>query len=290
MEISINGEITSETTMLCNDLEGDIRVRLNSYGGDISAALTCYNRLKAHVGAVEVIIEGIAASAATVIACAGYVKMAVNGLYMIHSPLLELYGDFNSEELQKRITGLRAVEEVLIETYAVRTSLSKERLRDMLAEETWLTAEDARRLGFVDEVIEEAVPAEEVEGSYKVNAVEIPRGRFKNKAALRKMVKDAAFLLEEKQMDNETLLSRLKAFFGREKSEREIELEAEVERLQAELKATQAAVKTTEEIYALIEDNVRSGSAGVRGSTSEPEDGSAKAINKVVYYGNRGRK
>ena len=289
MEIEINGEITENTVELFSELEGDITVKLNSYGGDVATALTVYNRLKAYSGKVEIIIEGIAASAATIIACSGYCKMAVNGLYMIHSPLLELYGDYTSEELQKRITALRAVEEVLLDTYAARTGLPKERLRSMMYEETWLTAVDAAELGFIDEIMEELVPAEEVDDTFNVNSMIIPRGRFKNKTALRSMAAASKKLKGCRRMDNETLWSHIKAFFGREKSEREMELEAEVRRLKDALSKAKAEIKTADDIYALIADNVKSGAGGVRGSTFEIEDKAAREMSKVIEFGNRRR-
>ena len=290
MEILINGAIEQETVNLFNELEGDITIKLNSYGGDISSALTIYNRLRNHEGHVEVIIEGIAASAATIIACRGRVKMAVNGLYMIHSPLLELYGDFNSEELNKRITALRAIEGVMVDIYSHRTGLSTERIREMMNGESWFTAIDAKSLCFVDEIIEEIATADATDNGYRVNDLIIPAGRFKNTAALEQMAKYTVQLKEGvKGMDNQTLLGHVKAFFGRDKSEHEIELEAEVERLKAELAQARADIKTTEEIYALIADNIKSGAPNVKGSVQETIDAKDAAIQRVVAYGNRGR-
>ena len=264
MEIMINGEITSETPALFNELEGDVTIKLNSYGGDVGSALAIYNRLKAYSGAVSIVIDGICCSAATIIACAGHSAIVANGLYMIHSPLMELWGDYNAEELNKKTKALLSIEKIIVETYA----------------ETWYTAEEAVAAGFVDELLPLTAKVTADNDDVTINDMTVSVKRFSNKQPLLKMKAGG------KGMDNQTLLSKLKAFFGREKSQTELELEREVVRLRAEVERLRSEVKTADEIYALIEDNVRSGGMSVRGSTEEMTSAADDAISKVVRFAN----
>ena len=280
MEIIINGEITSETASKFDALEGDVLIKLNSYGGDVGSALAIYNRLKAYSGAVNIVIDGICCSAATLIACAGHSSIAFNGLYMIHSPLLELFGDYNSEELGKKREALLSIEQAIIETYAEKTGMTAEELRRLMYAETWYTAAEAVASKFVDELLPQTVPIERSGEDVIVNRLKVSTVRFMNKEALRKMGSGG--------MDNETLLSKVKAFFGRDKSEREIALENEIVNLRAELEQTRAEVKTTNQIYALIEDQLKSGGSEVRGSTSEACARQVDEVSRVVRFANRG--
>lgn len=281
MEIIINGEITSETTSQFDALEGDVLIKLNSYGGDVGSALAIYNRLKAYSGGkVNIIIDGICCSAATIIACAGHSAIVANGLYMIHSPLTELWGDYNAEELNKKTKALLSVEKIIVETYAAKTGMAPEELTRLMYAETWYTAEEAVEAGFVDELLPLTATVTADNDDVTINDMTVSVKRFANKQALLKMKAGG------KGMDNQTLLSKLKAFFGREKSQTELELESEVVRLRAEVERLKSEVKTADQIYALIEDNIKSGGVSVRGSTAEMSNAADDAISKVVRFAN----
>ena len=280
MEIIINGEITSETASKFDALEGDVMVRLNSYGGDVGSALAIYNRLKEYSGAVNVVIDGICCSASTIIACAGHSAIVGNGLYMIHSPLMELWGDYNAEELNKKTKALLSIEKIIVETYAEKTGMAPEELTRLMYAETWYTAEEAVAAGFVDELLPLTATVTADNDDVTINDMTVSVKRFANKQALLKMKAGG------KGMDNQTLLSKLKAFFGREKSQAELELESEVLRLRGEIERLRSEVKTADQIYALIEDNIKSGGGSVRGSTLELSNAADDAITKVVRFAN----
>ena len=280
MEIIINGEITSETASKFDALEGDVTVRLNSYGGDVGSALAIYNRLKEYSGAVNVVIDGICCSASTIIACAGHSAIVGNGLYMIHSPLMELWGDYNAEELNKKTKALLSIEKIIVETYAEKTGMAPEELTRLMYAETWYTAEEAVAAGFVDELLPLTATVTADNDDVTINDMTVSVNRFSNKQALLKMKAGG------KGMDNQTLLSKLKAFFGREKSQTELELESEVLRLRGEIERLRSEVKTADQIYALIEDNIKSGGGSVRGSTLEMSNAADDAISKVVRFAN----
>lgn len=131
---------------------GDITVWINSPGGDCVAAAQIYNMLIDYKGNVIVKIDGIAASAASVIAMAGTrVLMSPVSMLMIHNPATIAYGD--SVEMQKAITMLDEVKESIINAYEIKTRLSRAKLSHLMSSETWMDANKAIELGFADEII-----------------------------------------------------------------------------------------------------------------------------------------
>jgi len=141
---------------------GDVKkltVRINSIGGDIFAAQAIYTQLKSHKAKVVAIIDGIAASAASVVAMAGdVVKMPNNALMMIHNPAMGMLGYFTADEMKKYAKQLEVVKEGIIHAYAGKTGLDAERISRMMDKETWMTGKEAKELGFVDEILFEDVP------------------------------------------------------------------------------------------------------------------------------------
>lgn len=131
---------------------GDITVWINSPGGDCVAAAQIYNLLKDYPGKVTVKIDGIAASAASVIAMAGdktYVSPV--SMLMIHNPSTIAMGDH--AEMQKAIEMLDEVKESIINAYVLKTGLSRARLSHLMDAETWMNANTAIELGFADGLI-----------------------------------------------------------------------------------------------------------------------------------------
>jgi len=134
--------------------EGDIVIWINSPGGDCIAASQIYAMLMDYKGKVTVKIDGIAASAASVIAMAGTeVLMAPTALMMVHNPLTIAIGD--SEEMQKAIAMLNEVKESIINAYEIKTGQSRSKLAHLMDAETWLNANKAIELGFADGLLED---------------------------------------------------------------------------------------------------------------------------------------
>jgi len=132
--------------------DGPITVWINSPGGDCVAAAQIYNMLMDYPADVTVVIDGIAASAASVIAMAGTtVKMSPVSLMMIHNPLTVAMGD--SEEMRKAIQLLDEVKESIINAYEIKTSMSRTKLAHLMDAETWMNAKKALELGFCDEIM-----------------------------------------------------------------------------------------------------------------------------------------
>ena len=133
-------------------VNGDITVWINSPGGDCIAAAQIYNMLIDRKGEVIVQIDGIAASAATVIAMAGTtVRMSPVSMMMIHDPMMGIFG--NSKEMEQAISILGEVKESIINAYELKTGLSRNKLAKMMESETWMNARTAKNLGFIDDVV-----------------------------------------------------------------------------------------------------------------------------------------
>lgn len=116
---------------------GDITVWINSPGGDCIAASRIYTMFLEHKGNVTIKIDGLAASAASVIAMAGteVLMSPTTSLMMIHNPLTVAIGD--SKEMQKAIDMLKEVKESIINAYEIKTSLSREEISNLMDGETW---------------------------------------------------------------------------------------------------------------------------------------------------------
>ncbi len=142
--------------------EGDITVWINSPGGDCIAAAQIYNMLMNYKGNVTVKIDGIAASAASVIAMAGN-KVIVSpvSMIMIHNPATIAAGD--TSEMQKAIAMLDEVKESIINAYEIKTGLSRAKLSHLMDTETWMDANSAIELGFADEIMQRDTQDDELE-------------------------------------------------------------------------------------------------------------------------------
>ena len=141
---------------------GDITVWINSPGGDCVAAAQIYNMLMDYPGNVTVKIDGIAASAASVIAMAGTkVLMSPVSMLMIHNPMTVAFGD--SGEMQKAIEMLGSVKDSIINAYEIKTGLSRAKLSHLMDAETWMDANKAVELGFADEIMKRSGEAEDME-------------------------------------------------------------------------------------------------------------------------------
>ncbi|XCP88619.1 head maturation protease, ClpP-related [Alloscardovia omnicolens] len=131
---------------------GNICVWINSPGGDCVAAAQIYNMLIDYPGEVTVKIDGLAASAASVIAMAGTkVLMSPVATMMIHNPATLAFGD--TAELARAGRMLSEVKESIINAYEIKTGLSREKISRMMDAETWMNAHKAKELGFIDDLL-----------------------------------------------------------------------------------------------------------------------------------------
>ena len=156
---------------------GNITVWINSPGGDCVAAAQIYNMLMDYKGDVTVKIDGIAASAASVIAMAGTkVLISPVGMIMIHNPSTLACGD--TAEMKKAASMLDEVKESIINAYEIKTSLPRQKLSRLMDAETWMDANKALELGFVDGILKRE--AEEDEEDLQVSAMLFSRAAVTN--------------------------------------------------------------------------------------------------------------
>ena len=151
---------------------GPVTIWLNSPGGDCIAASRIYSMLMDYKDDVTVKIDGIAASAASVIAMAGTkVLMAPTAMRMIHNPATAAFGDH--VDMEKAIELLDEVKQSIINAYEIRTGLPRKQLSKMMDETTWMNAVKAVELGFADGLLQDEKTAVETEAySFSSNAVE----------------------------------------------------------------------------------------------------------------------
>jgi len=129
----------------------EIVVRANSGGGDVFDATAIYHALVTHPAKVRFIVEGVAASAMTLIAMAGdTITISENAHWMIHAASGMAYG--NAEELRQYLTLLDNADSAIRLTYAARTGISDAELVAMMSFDNWMTAQEALDNGFVDSI------------------------------------------------------------------------------------------------------------------------------------------
>ena len=147
-----------------NSGTGPITVIINSPGGDCVAAAQIYNMLVDYPHPVTVKIDGIAASAASVIAMAGdTVLMSPVSTMMIHNPATIAMGDHT--DMEKALQMLKAVKDSIINAYQLKTGLSRREISRMMDAETWFDATKAVEMGFADGVTQSSASATTVAGS-----------------------------------------------------------------------------------------------------------------------------
>ena len=131
---------------------GDVIVWINSPGGDVFAGAQIYNMLMEHKGNVTVRIDGLAASAASVIAMAGStVEMSPVSTMMIHNPWTMAVGDEN--EMKATIDMLKEIKESIINAYELKTGLSRDKISKLMDGDTFMNARKALDLGFADRIM-----------------------------------------------------------------------------------------------------------------------------------------
>ena len=204
-----------------NSGTGDITVWINSPGGDCVAAAQIYNMLTNYKGKVTVKIDGIAASAASVIAMAGdTVLVSPVSMLMIHNPATIAWGDH--AEMQKAIDMLSEVKESIINAYVLKTGLSRPKLSHLMDAETWMDANKAVELGFADEIMVRAKAEPEKEPE------EGEEGGSSEDDEEEKHPPSTSSMLFSRRAANNALLNKLAAKYGGEKPKADIQAQAEI--------------------------------------------------------------
>ena len=230
-DIFIYGDITSEkwdeteTTAksFAEELKSfggaDVNIHLNSSGGDCFQALAIHNVIKQYTGAVKISIEGLCASAATIIACGGSkVTIAANSLMMIHNPSVGMSGYFDESDILKVQNSLSAVKSSILTVYKVRTGKSNGELEKLMSAETWFTAEEAVENGFADEVFGEiSSQYDDAKKILFVNKLSVDCRKFDCKQLRSKI--DSIAIERFGNMDEKSILGKIKDLLSGKKAE-----------------------------------------------------------------------
>ena len=163
-DINIYGDITSwewlDSDVSAHSIKTDIdsldvdeiNVYINSYGGEVAEAVAIYSALQRHRAKVHTFVDGFACSAASIIFCAGDVRTVSSiGLLMIHNCMSYL-GFANSNEMRKAAEDNDKINQSSIEAYKKVSGLSEEQIKEMMDNETWLTAAECLEYGFATDI------------------------------------------------------------------------------------------------------------------------------------------
>lgn len=155
MEISLYEPIEGMTAKRFRDslqvASGPVTVAINCGGGNVTDGMAIFNALRTYTGHTVARIDGIAASMATIVALgAKRVAMADNGWWMMHNPWGVMAGE--AEDMQRQAGVLEKIGNTMLATYVAKSGLPEAEVKAMMDAETWLTAEEAKAKGFVDEI------------------------------------------------------------------------------------------------------------------------------------------
>lgn len=210
-EIYIDGEIddikwddsTTTNSSFRNDLKelGDvdtINLHINSPGGSVFEGIAIFNQLKQHKAKINVYVDGLAASIASVIAMSGdAIFMPENAMLMIHNPWTVVRG--NADELRKQADDLDRIGDLSVKTYLSKADgkISEEKLKQLMDEETWLTAQEAIDYGLADELLPINTMVASVDEKFMREYKNIPQ-QLKQKTSVSKERLNMAKIAEER--------------------------------------------------------------------------------------------
>jgi ATP-dependent Clp endopeptidase proteolytic subunit ClpP len=277
-----------------------INLRINSLGGDVFDGMAMYNVIKRREAKTTVYIEGIAASIATIIALgADEVVMAENSLFMIHNAWGGAMGE--AEDMRKTAATLDKISSELTDIYRKKTGLSYDAISNMMSDETWLNAEEAYELGFVDTISDSIkvaakydvskfknITQEEIQNKLSINInnkkmTNELKEWFNNKVdeivnAVKGDVKVSDDVAKQTEItvnlaDNDEIVNKISEF-----ETNNIELSNKISLLEEELATSKGANETlTEEVEAL---NAKINKASAKGTEIKTEADPAVVENK----------
>ena len=280
-EFYIFGEISAQTARdiadFFNQNKNETTLHINSVGGEILSAITIYNLIKQR-GKVSISVDGLCASAATLICCSCKVTAAKNSLFMIHLPLAELYSLYNAEELQKISATLDKIKSLIVETYQSKLKISAEEIEKLMAAETYMTAEDALKIGLIDEIEEIETPLQNLFGVKNMN--EELMAKFKQSVLADERARVA--MLNAMRTDSPAVNSIINKAIENGKAVEEVKPFID----EVVKKSPEPKIKNLDELYKMITDNLSGGGQNVDASTPNEDDEKAAYINNVSKFAN----
>lgn len=265
-----SGELSAKAFKTALDDLGEpkaITVHVNSQGGSVIEGIAIAGMIERHPAKVTALIEGGALSIASYIVMkADRVVMSNDAWMMIHNPMTAMQGD--SGEFKKAADMMDRMASQLVDAYERRTGIDRDKIHQMMDDETWMTADEAIALGFVDEKTEPSNPVQSLDvQAFRNVPLVVAQAGFKlnaqpNKgipmAATIKEIKaackgcDAEFVLE--QLEAEATVAEALASFAEVVNKTNAELKEEVESLKATIEAMEEEQKAMQEEYAAMEE------------------------------------
>lgn len=186
-----------------------INIRINSPGGSVFDGQGIYNLIKQHKASSKTVyIDGLAASAASLIAMAGNkIIMPKNSMLMIHKAMTGIYG--NSDEMYRIIEVLEKIDNLAINIYSEKTGIDKKEIEKMVADETWLTGEEAFEIGFADEV-EDEIDVAACAKDFDISKFHKTPDVLKNKSTVKEVIAQIQVTEEQMNQIKEDVAKKLK--------------------------------------------------------------------------------
>lgn len=157
-----------------------IHVHINSYGGDVFDGIAIHNQLKNHEAKIIIHVDGVAASAASLVAMAGdEIIMNTGSMLMIHEASTWCWG--TKTDIQKTLNALEGIDKSIANIYMLRFKGEKEDVEKLIVAETWLTSDEAVEMGFADKIGEDEEEVEQEPDPVQVKNSILEKFRNKNK-------------------------------------------------------------------------------------------------------------
>ena len=264
------GELSAKSFKMALDDLGEpkaITVHVNSQGGSVIEGIAIAGMIERHPAKVTALIEGGALSIASYIVMkADEIVMSNDAWMMIHNPMTAMQGD--SGEFKKAADMMDRMASQLVDAYEKRTGIEREKLHEMMNDETWMTADEAIALGFVDAKTEPTNPVQSLDvqafrnvplvvaqAGFKLNAQ--PKKELPMAASIKEIKAackgcDAEFVLE--QLEAEATVAEALASFAQVVNKTNAELKEEVESLKATIEAMEEEHEAMKEEYAAMEE------------------------------------
>lgn len=256
-------------SQLLEDAGGeDITLNLNSEGGSVFAGNEIYSMLKQYTGKVVVNINGLSASIASVLMLgADEINMSPSASIMIHKASSFAAG--TTDDMNKALNALNSIEKTIVSLYHKKTGLSKERLAEMMTNETWFTADEALELGFVDNIVDEADYSQVADTSLVAQY----KARVSDAENFSSVIAELKNQLKEEKMNKETsLLEKIKNVLSGEVLDDTAETKEEV--------TDEVAAETTEK--SPNEEVTKNPQEGDEAAEAEDVDETEDATNELV--------
>lgn len=179
-EDDITPTMVNDTLIKAGNVEF-IDVYVNSPGGSVFAGHAIYNILKRHPALIRMSIDGIAASAMSVVVQAGDERViALNGIVMVHNPMGAIWDYSYAKDIRKYADDLDKVQSTIEDTYLEKVNIDRDKLIELMDAETYMNADEAIRMGFVDSLTGDKVAIQNSNGEITINSLKIDKKKYSN--------------------------------------------------------------------------------------------------------------